>query len=173
MKAPLPTIGFVICAAVLCASAADARQPSAGSLAADIKAITSCLDASERPEADKTAGCVRVVQTRCEKDASSPDAVTTASSRACERRAIAAWESVLEEAVATLRKEMAAKERGAFAAAQKSWEVFMVENVRAHAARYAGGTLELLVAGQERARMTAERAIELRRMIRERRDGGD
>lgn len=153
------------------ASGGPPRTPQAGGgqTQDERAAIEACL-ASAQGQDGPELRCVEVVQARCADGVTLEEASTTAFNRECAARAAAAWDAILGDTAAELDTLMEDNEREAFASAQQAWEAFVTANVRAHAERYAGGTLQAVVAGEVRARMLAERALELRRMVRERRD---
>ena len=165
LTATAPFLGWLATAAP--SPAAQPPAPAAH-LAADRAAIDSCLSSAADSSAETR--CLDVVQTRCVKGVSIEESSTTPFSRVCAQRAFGAWEAIVADSARALEKQMEPNERKAFAAAQQAWQQFVTANVRAHAERYAGGTLEMVLAGTVRARMAAERALEIRRMIRERRE---
>ncbi len=130
----------------------------------DVTGIRACLGQSD---AGGERRCLAAVRDLCAGRAENEAASTMASQRACGWRAISAWEDVLTESVELLRSEIEGDVLAAFDTAHASWTSFLVDNVRAHAERFAGGTLAAGVASDERARMIAERALEVRRMLRE------
>jgi hypothetical protein len=137
-------------------------------LEADLKEIRSCfVSAAQHTEGVETQ-CADWPVSSC-LAAAGEGADTTLAQRQCNWRAIAAWEEILKEAIAELTKEQRETERAAFETAQTQWQSYLDANVRAHAAVFEGGTLADVVAGRERARMVAERALEVRRMLAQRR----
>jgi uncharacterized protein YecT (DUF1311 family) len=136
-------------------------------LEADLNEIRSCFVSAVQHTEGVETQCADWPISSC-LTAAGDGADTTLAQRQCNWRAIAAWEEILAEAATTLMKEQSETERLAFQKAQGSWETFLDENVRAHASKFEGGTLADVVAGRERARMVAERALEVRRMIADR-----
>ncbi len=110
--------------------------------------------------------CVGVVVERCRDEIGEDAATTTGGARRCNWRGIAAWEEALDDVLVALRAELAGEQRDALEAAQAAWDAYMLANVRARAAHLTG-PLGGVVAGGVRARMTAERAVELRAFRRE------
>lgn len=160
----------VIALVNLLVASASAQTPvwrmDTTNLEQDVGEVRACLAEA----ADAEPGCLGRVRARCAGNMSPEASSTSRFQRACAWRAIAAWEDVLTEADDALRAELVGGELEAFDVAQTSWDAFVVANVRAHSERFAGGTLAGVVAAEERARMTALRALEVRRMIRQRRE---
>ena len=157
-------------ALILTAALTAVVSPQETAVPADQAAITTCFAEASATKVSESM-CLDAVHRACANGATDTESSTTAFARRCAARAAAAWTAELGAARKALEAMMEPAERTALAGAQQAWEAFLTANVRAHAERYAGGTLQPVVAGEERARMTAERALELRRMIRERRDG--
>jgi uncharacterized protein YecT (DUF1311 family) len=139
-------------------------------LADDVAQLQSCfVSANQHNDANETP-CIGTAYSMCSVELDLQEFPTTGGARQCNWREIAAWEEVLDAALAELRAEMDGQELAQLDASQAAWEAFMIANVRAKSERFSGGTLSAVVAGAERARMVAERAVELRAFRRERRE---
>jgi uncharacterized protein YecT (DUF1311 family) len=133
----------------------------------DVQAVEQCL-ASAAADAKRERACLDVIEDRCTKGAPMEEMTTTLFQRRCGWRAIAAWEDVLAGVQRSLEASLRPDERAPFARSAKAWTAFVDANVRSRSAEFEGGTLQGVVAGQVRARMTAERALELRSWLRDR-----
>lgn len=166
--------GVAALAAISPGAAKDAKpvwRNDTSHLSDDLKEIRSCfISAVQHTEGIETQ-CADLPRSACQTALGEDAAMTTLGQRQCNWRAIAAWEDILAEAVAELHTEQNDEERKAFDEAESAWERFVEANVRAHAEPFRGGTLTDVVAGTERARMAAERALEVRQMLRLRREG--
>jgi hypothetical protein len=135
-------------------------------LTSDRALIRECLQSDAGRAAP--ASCAGVVRQACYTIASPEIASVTAFQRRCSWRAIAAWEDELAEARAALRAAMRPEELPAEEAAHAAFEAFLIANVRSYGAEFEGGSLSNVVAGDVRARMLAERALELRGRLADR-----
>jgi hypothetical protein len=135
-------------------------------LASDRALIRECLQADAGRAAP--ASCAGVVRQACFTTASPEVASVTAFQRRCNWRAIAAWEDELAEARAALRAAMRPEELPADEAAHAAFEAFLIANVRSYGVEFEGGSLSNVAAGEIRARMLAERALELRARLADR-----
>jgi uncharacterized protein YecT (DUF1311 family) len=130
-------------------------------LVGDLQRLQGCLASAEKRRADESM-CFASVLNACLSDIGDDGAASTAAQRGCAWREIAAWERLLDTALAEARADLKDEALRDFEAAQADWNVYMLADVKAHGAPYEGGSLQGVVEARARARRVAERAVELR-----------
>ena len=158
---------------ISCATPQSASTPlwriDTSHLESDKAAARACL-ARPSGELDR---CVRVVQQNCPgwtrpspEDMARDDQLTwiPAQARQCDWRAIAAWEDLMQEALAALAPSGREHELDA---SQQAWEASMLADVAYAASAYEGGSLEWPTAASARSESVARRVIWLERQRRE------
>jgi hypothetical protein len=132
-------------------------QTDPHSLEGDQQHIERCL-----AEDDAGYSCVGLVQSLCYDDLPE-DFASGASDRACNWRALAAWEALM---AASLKRLAAALPDGAaLDAAQAAWERAMLADVGLESDLYRGGSLMGVVAARARSDATALRVLRLRQIL--------
>lgn len=163
----LASAGCALAAAVAMAQETPLWREDTTHLRDDVQVLERCL-AQPAPEPERPRACLDVFPGLCAEGVSDEEASTTLFQGRCAWRAIAAWEEVLARATKALEAMLRPEERKAFAAAAKAWAAFVDANVASRSAEFAGGSLAGVTASEVRARMTAERALELRQWQRDR-----
>ena len=153
--------------ALLAIAACAAAQPTPPDLwrmdtthlAHDRALARACLDDEGRED------CTPLIQYSCL--VSIPEeGRTPAAQRACDWRAIAAWEDEMNTTLAAMRSSLPTEDLRRLEASQQAWSASMLADVALGMDHYEGGALAGPVGAEIRARATAQRASYLDRMWR-------
>ncbi|MES1199230.1 MAG: lysozyme inhibitor LprI family protein [Pseudomonadota bacterium] len=150
---------FAASALAVCAQAAAqtselrAGQLLFGGVESDHALIAACLRAEER-------SCENVVQDTCWADAEARhEELTGVFARACDERAIAAWEGEMNAALTALRGKLSGHDLDDLEASQRAWRRSVLADAQLAVDSFQGGTGAGRAADEVQAHATARRAL--------------